>query len=80
MGYAGLGSTHVMCPSVFLAVNWRGFSALFSQMPELLDSGLLTLECGQMVALGPAVQLSESISEPCTFQHPLGLGGNSYTV
>lgn len=76
MGYAGSGGTRVTWPSVFLAVNWSDSSALFNQVPEPLAPGLLTPECGQMVAPGPAVGLSESISEPCPFQHPLGPGGH----
>lgn len=33
-GYVGSGSTRVTCRSVFLAVNWSDFSALFNQVPE----------------------------------------------
>lgn len=73
MGYGGLGSTRVTCPSVFLAINWSDFSALFNQMPE--HSGPWAPESGQMVAPGPAVRLSESISDPCHFQHSCDLGG-----
>lgn len=76
-GYVGLGSTCVTCPSVFLAVNWSDFSALFSQVSE--HAGPWAPESGQMVAPGPAVRFSESISEPCHFQHPCGLGGKPLT-
>lgn len=73
-GYGGLGSIRVTCPSVFLAIKWSDFSALFNQMPE--HSGSWAPKSGQMVAPGPAIRLSESILEPCHFQHSCDLGGH----